>query len=258
MGETVKTQMAWGHDGTNYLSVQLPCHYTELMPGIRWGYVDEIFTPAFWKYQSYMKRASRQFHNHRLGHSLMEEVSACLLGGYGMPAELGLAAFVRLRDQHLLCGSASEEDIETALSSPFLIFGKPRKYRFAHQKAKYLSATLSALRKASLPEQPKELRDYLTTLRGIGPKTASWVVRNCFGSDEVAILDVHIIRAGIMVGLFDRKADPNRNYYALEDRFLAFCRALDEPSSLLDTIMWNYMRRIGPTASTNKQRRVRK
>ena len=256
MDEAGKTQMAWGHDGEGYLSVQLPCHYTELMPGISWGYVDELFTPAFWKYQSYIKRACRQHYNHRLGHSLMEEVSACLLGGYGMPAELGMAAFLRLRDQRLLCGTASDEDIETALSLPFLIFGKPRKYRFARQKARYLSATLSALHKASLPEHPKDLRDYLTTLHGIGPKTASWVVRNHFGSDDVAILDVHIIRAGIVVGLFDKKADPNRNYYDLEDRFLAFCRALKEPASLLDAIMWDYMRRIGPTASANKQRSV--
>ena len=253
---TGKTQVAWGHDGKDYLSVQLPCHYTELMPGINWGYVDEIFTPAFWKYQSYMKRACCQYHNHRLGHSLMEEVSVCLLGGYGMPAELGLAAFVRLRDQHLLCGTASDEDIETALSSPFLISGKPRKYRFARQKARYLSATLSTLHKASPPEHPKELRDYLATLHGIGLKTASWVVRNHFGSDDVAILDVHIIRAGITVGLFDKKADPNQNYYDLEDRFLAFCRALEEPASLLDAIMWDYMRRIGPAAFANKQRRT--
>ena len=248
--------MAWGYNGADYLLAQLPCPYTELMPGISWGYVDEVFSPAFWKYQSYMKRICHQYYNHRLGHSLMEEVTVCLLGGYGMPAELGLAAFVRLRDQHLLCGSASDEDIETALSAPFLISGKPIKYRFAGQKARYLSVTLSTLHKASPPEHPKELRDYLTTLHGIGPKTASWVVRNHFGSNDVAILDVHIVRAGIMVGLFDEKADPNRNYYDLEDRFLAFCQALEEPVSLLDAIMWDYMRRIGPTAFANTRQKV--
>ena len=92
---------------------------------------------------------------------------------------------------------------------------------------------------------------------GLGPKTASWVVRNHFGSDDVAILDVHIIRAGIVSACSTKRADPNRNYYDLEDRYFGLLLGrLKSQQSLLDAIMWDYMRRIGPTASANKQRSV--
>ena len=247
MRKTGNTQLAWGHNGEDYLAVQLPCPYTEVMPGVKWGYVDEVFTPAFWKYQSQLKRAFHEDNDHKLGRSLMEEVSVCLLGGYGMPAELGLAAFYRLRDQGMLFGTASAAQIEQVLSMPFSISNKPRKYRFVRQKSRYLSAALNTLRDASLPSDERALRNYLTTLCGVGPKTASWVVRNHLGSDVVAILDIHIIRAGIAIGIFDPTANPSRHYFDLEQRFLDFCSALKEPASVLDAIMWDCMRRIGPT-----------
>jgi len=223
-------QIAWGHDGYDYRSISLPCPFSEVIPGVNWGLAEDVFTPAFWKYQTQLKRmANGEIQDFRLGFSLLEEVSVCLLGGYGMPAELGLAAFKRLRDQGLLDGTARPSDIENALSDPFDVFGKPRKYRFARQKSRYLANSL-------------------------GPKTASWVVRNYFGSDDVAILDVHIVRAGIEFGLFKVDTDPSRNYYELENRLLMFCAAIEEPVSFLDAIMWDYMRRIGPTANRRKSR----
>lgn len=81
-------------------------------------------------------------------------------------------------------------------------------------------------------------------LRGIGPKTASWIVRNHLGADDVAILDVHITRACVAAGVFPEDADPRRDYFGLETRFLAFCAAIDEPARRLDAIMWDCMRRI--------------
>lgn len=247
MSNAATSQFAWGHDGQDFLAVELPCPFTEVLPGVNWGLAEEIFTPAFWKYQAHMKRVSGQYCHYRLGRTLLEEVSVCLLGGYGMPAELGLAAFDRLKDQDLLSGWATADEIEQALSMPFVVFENLRNYRFARQKARYLSSALAELRESTLPKDEKACRDYLTTLNGIGPKTASWVVRNHFGSNAVAILDIHIVRAGIAIGIFDENADTARQYYQLEDQFLTFCLALEESASLLDALMWDYMRRIGPT-----------
>ncbi|MDZ3993341.1 hypothetical protein PspTeo4_24872 [Pseudomonas sp. Teo4] len=42
----------------------------------------------------------------------------------------------------------------------------------------------------------RALRDWLLELPGIGYKTASWVARNWLDADDVAILDIHILRAG--------------------------------------------------------------
>jgi thermostable 8-oxoguanine DNA glycosylase len=88
-------------------------------------------------------------------------------------------------------------------------------------------------------------RRHLMRIPGIGPKTASWITRNWLGSDEVAILDIHIIRAGLLIGLFDRSMRVPRDYEALERRFLEFCGALGARPSLLDAVMWRAMRNIG-------------
>jgi thermostable 8-oxoguanine DNA glycosylase len=79
-------------------------------------------------------------------------------------------------------------------------------------------------------------------LPGIGPKTASWIVRNWTGTDEVAILDVHVLRAGQLMGLFPREIKLPRDYGRLEQIFLEFSKALNVRASLLDAIIWREMR----------------
>ena len=103
----------------------------------------------------------------------------------------------------------------------------------------------------------RELRSQLVEITGIGPKTGSWIVRNHLGSDDVAILDVHITRASIAAGVFPETADPTRNYFKLEVRFLEFCAAIDEPASRVDAIMWDYMRRVFPSKTTRGSQRRR-
>lgn len=260
MASAQTTQTAWESRGDYFNAIKLPSPEIEVVPGVFWGKVEDLLSPAFWKYQAFARRTTARNHDYRLGRSLLEEVGVCLLGGYGMPAELGLAAFNRLRSLDLLTGYASQADIEAALTEPFEMNGRFRRYRFARQKSRYLASSLNKIRHAILPSCEKQCRDYLTTLDGIGPKTASWIVRNHYSSDAVAILDIHIIRAGIVVGLFEPTANPSRRYFDLEDRFLEFCRGLGEPASLVDALMWDFMRRIGPTTSLaigrNKTKRL--
>ena len=240
-------QVAWRHDGTAYERIELPAPSAEVLPGVCWGHTSEFFSPAFWKYHSHAHRETERFQRHALGRTLVEEVSACLLGGYGIPAELGWAAFVRLRDEGLLSGQAETDELERALTRPFKVGNSWRKYRFARQKAIYLRGAIKAVRRLVPTGDGKELRNQLIGITGIGPKTASWIVRNHLGSDDVAILDIHITRAGIAAGVFPETADPARAYFKLEARFLEFCAAIDEPASRVDAIMWDYMRRIFPS-----------
>jgi N-glycosylase/DNA lyase len=228
--------------------IELPPPSAEVLPGISWGCASEWFTPAFWKYQAKASRTNSPRHSFHLGRSLIEEVAVCLLGGFGLPAELGLAAFYRLRDMQLLRPDVDQNKLEQALSEPLQFGERFRRYRFPRQKAKFLWHALKAVDAFPTSIPPRNLRDYLIAIPGIGPKTASWIVRNHFGSDDVAILDVHIIRAGMTMGLFEADSDPARHYFKLEMRFLEFCDAIDEPASLVDALMWDYMRRIGPTA----------
>ena len=220
-----------------------------------WGCASELFTPAFWKFHSRSNRKDVNTATFKLGRSLLEEVAVCLLGGHGLPAELGLAAFYRLRDRQLLRAEVDRATLEDALIEPIKLGERERRYRFPRQKAKFLWHALQAMESLPTIMPPRQLRDHLTTLPGIGPKTASWIIRNHYGANDVAILDIHILRAGATMGLFAPKSDPARDYFKLEDRFLEFCTAINEPASLVDALMWDYMRRVGPTATFRSRQR---
>lgn len=75
-------------------------------------------------------------------------------------------------------------------------------------------------------------------LPGVGYKTASWVARNWLDADDVAILDIHILRAGVVGGFLDSDLTVERNYEALEDQFLAFSTGLGVRASELDAVIW--------------------
>ena len=88
-----------------------------------------------------------------------------------------------------------------------------------------------------------DLRRKLLELEGVGPKTASWIVRNLLGTDEVAILDIHVLRACQAMQLFPDAVSLPRDYVPLEKRFLAFASAIAVRASILDMVMWVEMRR---------------
>ena len=94
------------------------------------------FTKSYWEVQYLLDDTTCA--NYKLGSNLKEEVVACLLGGYGLKAELGLLAFHRIKNLRLICQEASYEDIEDAISAPFKWEGRDIHYRFSRQKAKYI------------------------------------------------------------------------------------------------------------------------
>ncbi|RTM14483.1 MAG: hypothetical protein E6R08_08475 [Nevskiaceae bacterium] len=222
---------------------RMPAADTLLQSGLSWGRFDELFTPAYWCGQAWQAKVHGHYGRLSLGNSLAEETAACLLGGYGMPAEIGLAAFKRLRDRGLLTQVSPASDIERHLSEPFDLSGRSQRYRFPRQKAGYLTACLAAI--ADLDEDDLDdlsLRDQLTKMPGIGLKTASWIVRNRRLSSAVAVLDVHILRAGRIIGLFGETESPSKDYLSLEARFVNLAEEIETPAWLLDAVMWQHMR----------------
>lgn len=234
-------------DGAGVLKMHLPAPEQEVVAGISWGRHDALFTPAYWSVQCRLHQRMIGASTPRLrqGRSLTEEIAACLLGGYRIRAELSTAAFVAVRDAGLLeTGSISAARIERELKRPLLIYGRSLRYPFPRMKARQLADSLNQLPLRDLPTNAdSRFRDKLTELPGVGLKTASWITRNWLDSEEVAVLDIHIARAGKLLGLFDQKSDASRNYRAMEGKFLSFARALRVPVSLLDLVMWSQMRR---------------
>lgn len=225
----------------------LPDFNQQVLPGVKWGHHYATFTPAFWTTLACSSEVDEAYGSFRIGESLEEEVAVCLLGGHGIPAEIGLAAFHRVRDSGLLAGEPpSESTLYRTLSAPLIIGNRKIRYRFAHQRSKYLSAALSKLHETYPPAHDDlSFRQWLLGLRGIGPKTASWITRNWLKSDKVAIIDIHIHRAGILMGLYQLGESPAKHYFQMEERFLAFAKAINVPASSLDALIWRQMKNAG-------------
>ena len=230
---------------TGSIQLELPDAGAKLLgddfPGCRavWGDVACFPTPAYWQFQVLARRLIGRPATYRLGRTLTEEVGACLLGGHGIPATVGLAAFERLREQGAFAGAPpSQDQLERWLREPLLIDGRGIRYRFASQKARYLAAALPLVQAAPKFTEGRPLRDWLLQLQGVGPKTASWIARNWLDCDDVAILDVHILRVGRAIDLFPRTITVERHYAELERLFVAFARAIDCRTSELDTVIW--------------------
>jgi thermostable 8-oxoguanine DNA glycosylase len=136
------------------------------------------------------------------------------------------------------------ETILSLLQEPLILKGRPVRYRFAKQKSNYLARSMLQLRHLDHTAPDRDLRDALTTLPGVGLKTASWVVRNWRGSDYVSILDIHILRAGRILQIFHEDWSVEQNYRQLENAFLQFAKAISVKASILDSVMWMNMRQL--------------
>lgn len=227
----------------------------EIVPGVPMGRPDELLSPAYWKWRCAVGEAGGHDYVDREA-TLHEEVGFCLLGGFGIRAEMGAAFYHHLRRAGVFTMRAapSEEALLDLLSVPLPVSGapggRPQRYRFPRQKAARLAAALPMLdtmapdREAHAGDA-RSFRDALCRLPGIGPKTASWVARNWLGTETVAILDVHLLRIGRFLGLFDAGARLPGDYARLEARLLAFAAALEVRPSVLDAVMWDDMRLFG-------------
>ena len=241
-------QLVYALKGGQVEEFLLPDHDQRVMDGVEWGHHYAVFTPAYWATQAWLCSTDAKCRSSfRLGQSLEEELAACLLGGYGIPAEVGLAAFYRVRDSGMLSGQApTEDELLNVLTPPLEIESRVVRYRFARQRSRYLSLALQALKSESPPTNDDRLfRDWFLNLSGIGPKTASWITRNWLGSDAVAIVDIHVYRAGLLAGFYRTSETPSKHYFQLEEKFLKFARSINVRASFLDALIWRHMKDAG-------------
>lgn len=221
--------------------------HAEILPGVKWGKPEWVPSPAYWAAMAnQVTEASHGFVSPSA--TLHEEVGFCLLGGYGVTAEMNHAFFEVLYDAGVFVPAArvSAAAIEGLLRSNAIVDGRPRRYRFPKQKAARIEVALRKIESDPPPvDNPVEFRNALLSIPGIGPKTASWIARNLLGTDEVAILDIHVIRAGKLMGLFHGETKLPRDYFDMERRFLDLCKIMEIKASLLDAIIWGEMRKLG-------------
>lgn len=231
--------------GENSGIVRIPDPDVEVVPGVAWGVAEVPNTPAYWAVRCRWENSNPDYVTKQA--TLAEETGFCLLGGYGIKYEVNAAAFDRLKAASVfdLDVLVTEAEILALLKAPLQVSGRDQRYRFPNQRARRLAAMRDSLQKISLTGcDPHGMRQALLAIEGIGPKTASWIVRNVMGSDEVAIIDIHILRACTGMGVFPSDIRLPRDYEPLERRFIAFSNAIDVRPSVLDAVMWSEMRSI--------------
>jgi N-glycosylase/DNA lyase len=238
-------QLAWAGSGASARAVSIPDSREEIVPGVAWGIPEIPNTPAYWAVRCRWDDANPDYVSRDA--SVAEETGFCLLGGYGIKYEVNEAAYIRLKAHRVfdLDAAITQDLILALLKEPLEIGDRLVRYRFPNQRAQRLSGMREQLRDIRLDElDPQAMRDALQKIDGIGPKTASWIVRNLLGSDEVAIIDVHILRACTLMGVFPEDIRLPRDYAPLERRFIDFSAALDVRPSVLDAVMWSEMRTV--------------
>jgi len=245
LSRSTSFQEVWAGHGASARLVRLPARDAEVMPGVTWGSPEYFNTPAYWAVRCQWEDENP---NYVAGNDdLIREVAFCLLGGFGIRYEVNQAAFARLESRgffQLQTANIDEAIIGSWLSEPLLINGKRQRYRFPNQRAQRLARMLTFFELNDLSGlSAGSLRSALLRIEGVGPKTASWIVRNCLGSDEVAIIDVHLIRACTTMRVFPEEFSLPRDYEALEARFLSFSKALNVRPSVLDAVIWSEIRK---------------
>lgn len=239
----MKNQLAHFTMGQSSVQMELPNEKEMVIPGVAWGKVSAFPSVSYWLYSVLSRRIEGTELEYKHGKTLTEEVGACLLGGHAITAEISIAAYEQLKLKGAFDGTPhSESALLEWLTEPIQLSNRTVKYRFARQKAKYIANALQFLHDEEAPVgSGKELRDWLLQIKGVGLKTASWVARNWLDADDVAILDIHIYRAGLLGGFYDDNLTIEKNYLQLEQIFIDLAKAMQVKASELDAVIWYEM-----------------
>lgn len=188
--------------------------------------------------------------------SFERELIFCLLSGFSVSYEHALSAseLVAALEPFEKRWSARklEERLQIELSRPQFEprrrDGSLRRYRFPTAKARllvgareWLSSSGDIVAKLTGTGDEGERRRILCGCPGVGPKTASWLLRNLGLGADLAILDIHLLRALRAAGRIGEVSLP-RDYERAERAFLDWCRELNAPAAAFDLFVWDWQR----------------
>jgi N-glycosylase/DNA lyase len=190
--------------------------------------------------------------------TIESELLFCLLGGHGVTFELARSAASVLETLSIFDSSWKAADLELTIWSelsaaqfePTRQDGSLRRYRYPRRKA-HLIARAAAwvgyhapLREALLAfSEEVSRRDLLCECPGIGLKTASWLLRNVGLANDLAVVDIHVVRALTVANRIVAARLP-KDYQYIERCFLAWCEEMDAPPAAFDLMLWEWQRAV--------------
>jgi len=195
------------------------------------------------------------------------EFLICILGS-GVRYELSLAYASAVQSANLKKRMNSNEraySIEGVLNSPAYssVNGKIfSRYRYPKRAAKHIAESFYNVEQkyGSLKDMvgamngPSELRrELICVCPGIGPKQSSHYVKNIGFTDNVAILDRHILTYLKLIDDVDicpKQVSKIDQYEEVERRFIDNVSKFNHAVSVVDQSMWFVMRALGKEAYT--------
>jgi len=192
---------------------------------------------------------------------LVNELLVCILGS-GVRYEISVAFAAGIMQSKLLnkkkiLNNETQLTIREFLQSPVKSCTSNsmyNRYRYPERGAKFISQSLfniyteyiSLKRLISSGLDMVALRRELIHLcPGIGPKQASHFLKNVGYTDEVAILDRHIIRYMALAGennVIKLKIGTIDKYEEIENRFISLINKFQYSVSVVDQAIWFVMR----------------
>jgi N-glycosylase/DNA lyase len=189
------------------------------------------------------------------------EFSCCVLSSQ-VPFSLAQAAADKIDESGILSSPNSrprsdiEQDLSAILHGALSIDGKLRRYRFPAAKSAQLAAAKSNIMGCfgSLTEALNHYSDVEDTRQwfvqhapGLGPKQASMFLRNLGVSDEMAILDRHILSYMSLTGLCHESRaaiSSYKSYKSYETVLRDHANSLGYTLGLFDWALWIVMRML--------------
>ncbi len=188
---------------------------------------------------------------------LEQELLFCLLSGFGITYEQGRSAAAIVSTLAPFSEDWSDDALfetiarrlEQSSFEPPKQDGSLRRYRFPRHKASVIVNARRWLRDNAMLndrlcglESCKERRELLRDCPGVGLKTASWVLRNLGLGADLAIIDIHVLRALSDSGRVPETTRLPRDYELAENAFLEWCAELDAPPAAFDLFVWHWQR----------------
>ena len=185
------------------------------------------------------------------------EILFCLLGGFGVTYELNQSAAKAVAELEPFATGWVDDELFDAIVSTLSLArfepprrsGELRRYRFPRRKAALIVSARRWLQlhtpldeRILILTSEKDRREFLCRCPGIGPKTASWLLRNLGWAEELAVLDVHVVRALSEASRIGHDVRLPRDYDLVEEAFIRWCRELSAPPAAFDLFVWEWQR----------------
>jgi len=194
---------------------------------------------------------------------LLFELVSCILGSQ-VHYEMALTAAEEIRNAGLLKKPTKRFNMSGYEKVIYNIIRRPlhnpiwrpegRCYRFARPRANQISRTVWAIysdgasihgRLQTYKTDTEARRSIVEIAAGVGPKQASLFLRNIGFSDELAILDTHLLRFMSIFGWLDqtiRVVTSLRNYENLENHLRFYAKSIGYSLGCVDLAIWITMR----------------